>query len=87
MTDKTFEEQFPSLVNQECVKVNDIQDTGRWINCYAEGLIQNYCFDKHKIRDSIIKFRDNIFETGEMSKEDRAKLTIKFDILFDELGL
>ena len=46
-----------------------------------------YCFDKQKVRDAIIKFRDNIFETGEMSKEDRAKLTIKFDILNDELGL
>lgn len=44
------------------------------------------CLSFCKIRKlKIIKVRDNIFETGEMSKEDRTKLTIKFDILDDEL--
>ena len=88
MMNKKFEEQFPSLNEMGFGTRSEIVNRKlTYVRCFSSTSIMEYCFDKQKVRDAIIKFRDNIFETGEMSKEDRAKLTIKFDILNDELGL
>lgn len=84
-----FEEQFPSLKTLKLVVPESMKDDygKQIIVAFYEQDFKQHCLDKQKVRDAIIKFRDNIFETGEMTKEDRAKLTIKFDILNDELGL
>ena len=86
---QTFEEQFPSLDTYACdTRLEYVKEKGMTnVRVFSATQIQERCLDKYKVRDTIIKFRDNIFDTGEMSKEDRAKLTIKFDILNDELGI
>ena len=84
MTEKTFVEQFPSL---EGFKLNKSLNIDVDYDLFSSTDIQQHCLDKQKVKDIIVKFQDNIFNIGEMSKEDRAKLTIKFDILNDQLGL
>mgnify|MGYP001558447886 CR=1 FL=1 len=89
MKEQTFEEQFPNLKGMYVpIPIGDgIQPPEEYDMAIRLELIKRYCLDKQKVNEAIIKFRDNIFDTGEMSKEDRGKLTIKFDILNDELGL
>ena len=76
-----FEEQFPSLHK----KVNPFGSTTTWRTmCLIrtereQGIIQNHCLDKQKVKDTIIKY----LRGGEFSEEKQWAL----NRILKELGL
>lgn len=100
--DKTFEKQFPSLKEKgmalelhihnpndgKCTTEHYHWDKTKFGNIFFGATeIENHCIDKQKVRDAIEWFETLLYKTGEMSKEDRAKLTRKFDMLKERLEL
>ena len=89
MTGKTFKDEFPSL--EEYIIESDLSNTlfpkDGSMNWIRTDKIREYCLDKQKVRDVVEDFQNMMFVSGYMTKEDSARLTRKFDILKDRLGL